>query len=45
MWSKDNLSCARIARRYFSKHLLKDVVVQSGQSGDCPVDCMGYLYY
>jgi hypothetical protein len=24
MWSKDNLSCTRIASRYFSKHLLRD---------------------
>ena len=24
MWSKDSSSCARIASRYFSKHLLRD---------------------
>jgi hypothetical protein len=24
MWSKDNFSCARIASRYFSKHLRND---------------------
>jgi hypothetical protein len=44
MWSKDNLSCARLQAGTLASTSSTVVVVQSGQSEDCPSNCMGYLY-
>ena len=45
MRSKDNSSCARLQAGTLASTSSTVVVVQSGQSEDCPVNCMGYLYY
>ena len=44
MRSKDNSSCARMQAGTLASTSSTVVVVQSGQSGDCPSNCMGYLY-
>ena len=44
MWSKDNSSCARLQAGTLASTSSTVVVVQSGQSEDCPLNCVGYLY-
>jgi hypothetical protein len=47
MQSKDNSSCTRMQAGNFSKLPQSGGGMKwiSGQSEDCPLDCMGYLYY
>jgi hypothetical protein len=44
MRSKDNSSCTRLQAGTLASTPSTMVVVQSGQSEDCPLNCMGYLY-
>jgi hypothetical protein len=44
MRSKDSSSCARLQAGTLASTFSTVVVVQSGQSEDCPSNCMGYLY-
>jgi hypothetical protein len=44
MRSKDNSSCARLQAGTLASTSSTVVVVQSGQSEDCPSNYMGYLY-